>query len=37
MHSTAVFDDATWTEMNPTRAEVVATLRKVVHGPCKIR
>jgi len=37
MHSSAVFDDPTYTEMNPTRAEVVATLRKVVHGPCKIR
>lgn len=37
MHSSATFDDSTWQEMNPTRAEAVATLRKVVHGPCKIR
>ena len=26
-----------WTDMNPTRATVVATLRKVVSGGCKIR
>lgn len=37
MKSTASFQDTTYTEVNPTRATVVATLRKVVRGDCKIR
>ena len=37
MRSTSEFADATYTTVNPTRAVVVSTLRKVVRGPCKIR
>lgn len=37
MTSQAEFMDSTWTDMNPTRATVLATLRKVVPGGCKIR
>lgn len=37
MTAQAEFMDATWTDNNPTRATVSATLRKVVPGGCKIR
>ena len=37
MRSTGNFTDASMTETNPTQATVVATLRKVIHGSCKIR
>ncbi len=37
MTSQAEFMDTSWTDMNPTRATVMATLRKVVPGGCKIR
>lgn len=37
MRSTATFQDSSYSTLNPTRATVVATLRKVVQGDCKIR
>jgi hypothetical protein len=37
MVSSAKFADATMAELNPTRAEVITTLRKVMNGVCKIR
>lgn len=37
MTAQAEFMDSSWTDMNPTRATVMATLRKVVPGGCKIR
>jgi len=37
MHSHATFDDASYSKTNPTQAVVVATLRKVMRGSCKIR
>lgn len=37
MESTAVFNDASYAALNPTRATVVATLRKVNSGDCKVR
>lgn len=37
MTAQAEFMDDTWTDTNPTRATVMATLRKVVPGACKIR
>lgn len=37
MRSHATFQDSTYTQTNPTQAVVVATLRKVVRGSCKIR
>ena len=37
MQSVSSYVDATYVETNPTKATVVATLRKVVHGSCKIR
>lgn len=37
MQSNGEFVDAAYAESNPTKATVVATLRKVVNGACKIR
>lgn len=37
MRSRGTFRDTSLVENNPTRATVVATLRKVVQGDCKIR
>jgi type II secretory pathway pseudopilin PulG len=38
MHSTATFTDSTMSStMNPARAEVVVTLRKVMRDSCKVR
>lgn len=37
MRSRATFDDTTFQQVNPTQAVVVATLRKVMLGSCKIR
>ncbi|MFZ5479163.1 MAG: hypothetical protein ACOZNI_20535 [Myxococcota bacterium] len=37
MESVATFEDATYTAVNPMRARVVTTLRKVKKDPCKIR
>ncbi len=37
MTAQAEFMSMTWTDNNPTRATVMATLRKVVPGACKIR
>ena len=37
MRSHATFQDSSFTQTNPTQAVVVATLRKVVRGSCKIR
>lgn len=37
MTAQAEFMDASWTDMNPTRATVMSTVRKVVSGGCKIR
>ncbi len=37
MTSQAEYMDENWDDMNPTRATVMATLRKVVPGGCKIR
>ena len=37
MQSRSEYVDATYAETNPTQATVVATLRKVVRGSCKIR
>lgn len=37
MSSHAEFTDTSYQQVNPTQATVVATLRKVVQGPCKIR
>lgn len=37
MQSRSSYVDTTYAETNPTKATVIATLRKVVHGSCKIR
>lgn len=37
MRSRATFDDAAFSQTNPTQAVVVSTIRKVVRGSCKIR
>lgn len=37
MRSRATFDDAAYSQINPTQAVVVSTIRKVVRGSCKIR
>ncbi len=37
MHSRAEFTDTSFNQTNPTQAIVVATIRKVVRGSCKIR
>ena len=37
MQSTATIKDAAFDDLNPMKATVVATLRKVVRGACKIR
>lgn len=37
MQATAVFNDTTYNQLNPTRASVVTTIRKVKSGDCKIR
>lgn len=37
MKSTAVFNDSSYTQLNPTRATTIATIRKVNAGDCKIR
>ncbi len=37
MLSTAEMEDASYSDINETTATVAATLRKVVHGSCKIR
>jgi Tfp pilus assembly protein PilX len=37
MDGTARFTDAAFDPVNPMEAKVMSTVRKVIHGPCKIR
>ncbi len=37
MESMARMQDSSYEDLNETQAQTIATVRKVVHGPCKIR